>query len=113
MRLVSLLALIVPCVSFLGNLPLRPSTLLLASPAAACEEKIRAAISVTELEVLSSEEDPNGSHIMVTAVSAAFEGLSSMKRQQLVYKAIWEEVQSGAVHAVDQMVLKTPDEAGS
>ena len=33
-----------------------------------------------------------------------------MQRQQLVYKAIWEEMQ-GAVHAVDSMVCKTPDEA--
>ena len=70
--------------------PLRPRSALWASPAGACEDKIRAAISPLDfLEVLSSEEDPNGSHIMVTATSEAFEGLSSMKRQQLVYKAIW------------------------
>jgi BolA-like protein 1 len=39
-----------------------------------------------------------------------FEGKRAMQRQQLVYKAIWEEMQ-GAVHAVDSMVCKTPDEA--
>jgi stress-induced morphogen len=32
-----------------------------------------------------------------------------MQRQQLVYKAIWEELQ-GPVHAVDSMVCKTTDE---
>ena len=32
-------------------------------------------------------------------------------RQQLVYKAIWLELQD-AVHAVDAMTVKTPQEAG-
>ncbi len=32
-------------------------------------------------------------------------------RQQLVYKAIWLELQD-AVHAVDAMTVKTPGEAG-
>jgi acid stress-induced BolA-like protein IbaG/YrbA len=35
-----------------------------------------------------------------------------MKRQQLVYKAIWEEMRDGGdVHAVDSIVAKTPKEA--
>ena len=34
-----------------------------------------------------------------------------MKRQRLVYKAIWLELQS-TVHAVDAMTTKTPQEAG-
>ena len=41
-----------------------------------------------------------------------FEGLSTLKRQQLVYKAIWEEMGGdggeGRVHAVDGMKLTTP-----
>ena len=41
-----------------------------------------------------------------------FEGLRAMKRQQLVYKAIWEEMRDGGdVHAVDSIVAKTPKEA--
>ncbi len=34
------------------------------------------------------------------------------RRQQMVYKAIWLELQD-AVHAVDAMTTKTPAEAGS
>lgn len=55
-------------------------------------------------------DDPNGSHISIEVVSSKFEGKRAVQRQQLVYKAIWEELQ-GPVHAVDAMVCKTPDEA--
>lgn len=39
-----------------------------------------------------------------------FEGKSSVQRQRMVYKAIWLELQD-AVHAVDEMTTKTPQEA--
>jgi stress-induced morphogen len=55
-------------------------------------------------------DDPNGSHISIQVVSDKFEGKRAVQRQQLVYKAIWEELQ-GPVHAVDSMICKTPDEA--
>jgi BolA protein len=55
-------------------------------------------------------DDPNGSHISIQVVSDKFEGKRAVQRQQLVYKAIWEELQ-GPVHAVDSMVCKTPEEA--
>jgi stress-induced morphogen len=55
-------------------------------------------------------DDPNGSHISIEVVSSKFEGKRPVQRQQLVYKAIWEELQ-GPVHAVDSMVCKTPEEA--
>jgi stress-induced morphogen len=45
-------------------------------------------------------------------VSKAFEGKSAVNRQRMVYKVIWEELQS-TVHAVDQMITKTPAEAAS
>lgn len=54
-------------------------------------------------------DDPNGSHISIEVVSNMFAGKRAVQRQQLVYKAIWEELQ-GPVHAVDAMVCKTPDE---
>jgi stress-induced morphogen len=47
----------------------------------------------------------------IDVVSPLFEGKSSMNRQRMVYKAIWQELQ-GAVHAVDAMTTKTPSEAG-
>ena len=67
------------------------------------------ALETENCEVIGAYDDPNGSHISVTVVSEKFEGKRAMQRQQLVYKAIWEELQ-GPVHAVDSMVCKTPDE---
>ena len=74
------------------------------------ERKIREAFNPTELRVNAAYDDPNGSHISVYIVSDKFEGKRSMQRQQLVFKAIWDEMQSGAIHAVDNMVAKTPAE---
>ena len=63
-----------------------------------CIDKITDAISPAELKIEGAFDDPNGSHISIYCVAEAFEGLRSMKRQQLVYKAIWEEMQ-GLSHA--------------
>ena len=74
-----------------------------------CKEKISAALEPREIRVQGAFDDPNGSHITIYCVSDAFEGKRSLVRQQMVFKAIWEEMQ-GPVHAVDQMVLKAPSE---
>ena len=58
---------------------------------------------------LGAYDDPNGSHISIEVVSSLFEGKRPVQRQQLVYKALWEELK-GPVHAVDSMICKTPDE---
>lgn len=63
----------------------------------------------SEISFSGAYDDPNGSHISIEVVSDAFEGKRPVQRQQLVYKAIWEELQ-GPVHAVDAMVCKTPSE---
>ena len=60
--------------------------------------------------LLGAYDDPNGSHISIVVVSDKFEGKRAVQRQQMVYKAIWEEMQ-GPVHAVDSMICKTPSEA--
>ncbi|KAL7538504.1 hypothetical protein ACHAWF_010598 [Thalassiosira exigua] len=75
-----------------------------------CRSKISAALETDDVKVIGAYDDPNGSHISVEVVSTLFEGKRPVQRQQLVYKALWEELQ-GAVHAVDSMVCKTPDEA--
>ena len=62
-----------------------------------------------DVEVIGAYDDPNGSHISIKVTSSLFEGKRPVQRQQLVYKALWEELQ-GAVHAVDSMQCKTPDE---
>eukprot|EP00978_Attheya_sp_CCMP212_P047032 scaffold421190_cov50-Attheya_sp.AAC.1 len=74
-----------------------------------CREKIRAALGTDDVTVTGAYDDPNGSHIAVQVVSDKFEGKRPMQRQQMVYKAIWDELQ-GPVHAVDSMICKTPSE---
>lgn len=51
----------------------------------------------------------DGSHVHVTVVSAQFEGLSPVKKQQMVYGALQEAISSGAIHAV-HMQTYTPNE---
>jgi len=54
---------------------------------------------------------PGGeTHYRVTLVSSAFEGLSRIARQRLVYQALREEFETG-LHALS-LDLKTPGEAG-
>jgi len=67
----------------------------------------------SSLKITGANDDPNGSHISIDIVSMAFEGKNKVKRSQMVYKAIWEEMDAstGLVHAVDQMTCKTPEEA--
>ena len=79
---------------------------------ARCTEQIKAMLKPVKLQVTSSNDDPNGAHINVECVSTEFEGLNSMKRQRLVYKALWDELSTNRVHAVDSIVAKTPSEVG-
>ncbi len=51
----------------------------------------------------------DGSHIDVTIVGDVFDGLRSIKKQQLVYGVLNEHIASGAIHAVN-MKLYTRDE---
>ena len=41
-----------------------------------------------------------GCNFQVVAVGEVFDGLSPVKRQQLIYGALAEEIASGALHAV-------------
>jgi BolA family transcriptional regulator, general stress-responsive regulator len=55
---------------------------------------------------------PEGeTHYRVTLVATAFEGLSRVARQRLVYQALGEEFETG-LHALS-LDLKTPAEADS
>mmetsp|Transcript_7353 Transcript_7353/g.16037 ORF Transcript_7353/g.16037 Transcript_7353/m.16037 type:complete len:130 (+) Transcript_7353:174-563(+) len=75
-----------------------------------CTAKISAALETDDVKVVGAYDDPNGSHITVEVYSDKFDGKRLVQRQQLVYKALWEELDSNAVHAVDSMVCKTPAE---
>ncbi|CAL5047736.1 unnamed protein product [Urochloa decumbens] len=81
------------------------------SPATkALEAKIKEQLEADAVTVVDTSGD--GRHVCIDVVSKAFEGKSAVNRQRMVYKAIWEELQS-TVHAVDQMTTKTPDEAAA
>lgn len=74
-----------------------------------CRQKIQTALETDDVVVKGAFDDPNGSHISIEVVSDKFVGKRAVGRQQMVYKAIWKEME-GAVHAVDSMVCKTPEE---
>ncbi|GMH54797.1 hypothetical protein TL16_g12978 [Triparma laevis f. inornata] len=103
-----------PSPSFLPSTSLFSSSPDLSTTVSKCESKITSLLSPTSLKVTGADDDPNGSHIFIECVSEKFEGLNSLKRQQLVYKAIWEEMGGdggeGIVHAVDGMKLSSPSE---
>lgn len=69
--------------------------------------KIETALEAKAVRVADVSGD--GRHVNIDVVSDAFEGKSSVARQRMVYKAIWEELQD-VVHAVDAMTCKTPGE---
>lgn len=41
-----------------------------------------------------------GNHAHITVTSAAFTGLSPVKKQQMVYAALGDAIANGAIHAV-------------
>ena len=51
-----------------------------------------------------------GGHFTIEVVSEQFEGKSTLQRQRMVYKAIWDLMagDNAPLHAVDSMVCKTP-----
>ncbi|XP_076899332.1 protein BOLA4, chloroplastic/mitochondrial-like [Bidens hawaiensis] len=74
------------------------------------ETKIKEELNAELVTVKDAYGD--GRHVSIDVVSADFEGKSAVNRQRMVYKAIWEELQS-VVHAVDQMTTRTPEEAAA
>ncbi|MEX1222844.1 MAG: BolA family protein [Idiomarina sp.] len=59
------------------------------------EKLLNDALDLTEVLVKT-----DGSHATITVVGEAFEGLSRVKQQQLVYRPLNEHIASGAIHAV-------------
>ena len=50
-----------------------------------------------------------GSNYEITAIGAVFEGLRPVKKQQLVYAALNEQIADGSIHAVNIRTF-TPQE---
>mgnify|MGYP001260559176 FL=1 len=42
-----------------------------------------------------------GSHYDITAIGSVFEGLRPVKKQQLVYAALSDQIADGSIHAVN------------
>jgi acid stress-induced BolA-like protein IbaG/YrbA len=76
-------------------------------------------MSSADIQALLEQEFPGseitieeGYHNEIEVVSAAFEGKSAVKRQQMVYKPLTDLITSGTVHAVKISAL-TPAEKTS
>jgi BolA protein len=84
------------------------------------ETQLRAALSPVSMSLIDESGKhaghagarPGGeTHYRLTLVSTAFDGLSRVARQRLVYGALREEFDTG-LHALS-LDLKTPSEAGA
>ena len=79
------------------------------------EEKLRAALSPEHLEVINESHMhsvPKGSetHFKVVVVSPKFEGMAPVKRHQLVYGALGDELKmKKGIHAL-AITSRTPSE---
>jgi BolA protein len=82
------------------------------------ESKLRAALAPAHLEVVnesfmhsSGKKDPNAeTHFKVIVVSTMFEGLNPVKRHQLVYGALGDELRMRkGIHAL-AITSRTPGE---
>ena len=54
----------------------------------------------------------DGARLGVLIVAEAFEGLSRVKRQQLVYGLLADKISSGEIHAVSMRCLTASEQAG-
>lgn len=71
-------------------------------------EELQALIS----EILPNSEvtvDGDGYHFNATVISPDFTNLTTVKRQQLIYKGLSDLITSGAVHALS-LTTFTPEE---
>ena len=67
------------------------------------------ALLEAKLESCEVNVQGDGSHFDITVISVMFDGLRAVKKQQIVYAVLSEEIASGAIHAVN-MKLYTPQE---
>jgi acid stress-induced BolA-like protein IbaG/YrbA len=75
----------------------------------ASEVKMLLESSIPNCDVIAEGE---GCNFQVVVVTSEFEGLSTVKRQQLVYSHLQDAIASGAIHAVT-MKTYTPEQKKS
>jgi acid stress-induced BolA-like protein IbaG/YrbA len=63
------------------------------------------ALLVSRLEDCDVEVTGDGRHFDLLVIGDIFAGLTPVKRQQLVYGALRDEIASGALHAVNMKTL--------
>ena len=68
------------------------------------ESKLKTSLEPSHLEVIDESylhnvEPGRESHVRIVAISESFEGLNLVKRHQLIYSQIQEEI-SGPIHAI-------------
>ena len=68
--------------------------------------------SLPDAEISAQDMKGTGDHYQVAIVSAAFEGLSLVKRHQLVYQAVQTAMSSEAIHALS-LETNTPGEVAT
>lgn len=66
------------------------------------ELKALVAAALPDAEVIA---DGSGDKFQLTVVTDRFEGLSRVKKQQLIYAALGEHIASGAIHAVSMQTF--------
>ncbi|BAM79021.1 hypothetical protein, conserved [Cyanidioschyzon merolae strain 10D] len=76
------------------------------------EQRIRDALKPQSIRVEPTYGDPNGTHVSIRVVGDCFRGKRPVARHQLVYRAIWKEMDAGLIHAVDSLETLTPEEEG-
>jgi stress-induced morphogen len=65
-----------------------------------------------DAQVTAEDLKGSGDHYQVAIVSSAFEGLSLVKRHQLIYKAVDSAMASAAIHALS-LETSTPEEVAA
>ena len=78
------------------------------------ESKLQASLAPTALEIVDDSHQhaghgASGAHVAVVITSAKFSGKSLVQRHRLVNDALREELQSGAIHAL-QITARAPEE---
>lgn len=73
------------------------------------QDQIRALIE-SKINAEQLDVALDGNHCTITVVSKDFDGLNTVKRQQLVYGCLSDLIASGELHAVNMRTC-TPDEA--
>lgn len=68
--------------------------------------------SLPDAEISAQDLKGTGDHYQVAIISSAFEGLSLVKRHQLVYQAVQSAMSSEVIHALS-LETHTPGEVAT